>query len=119
MKKEIHSDNKTKVILLFALLFLSFSSFSQQIEKDKIYFISAEMTRGTFQFEVTDEKFCNVTVTAELMEKIEINRHITDFTFLSLSENCRIKIYPTSMITELRKNPIEPCLIVNDQSIKK
>lgn len=116
MKKVIHSNKIRKSILFLILIFLSFESFSQQksVEKDKIYFLSAEQTRGTFQFEVTDEEFCNVAVTAELMEEIEKNRHVTDFVYLTLNENCRLKIFPASLIAELRKNPIEPCLITKD-----
>jgi hypothetical protein len=48
------------------------------------------------------------------MEQIEKTRHATDFTYISLTENSRIKIYPSFMIPDLKKNPIEPCLIVKD-----
>jgi hypothetical protein len=104
----------TKTLLIFLAIYLSFEGFSQQVEKDKIYFLSAEQTRGTFQLEVTEEQFCSTNVNSILMEQIEKTRHTTDFRYISLTENSRIKIYPSFMIPDLKKNPIEPCLIVKD-----
>ena len=88
--------------------------FSQQVEKDKIYFTSIEKTKGTFQLEVSEEKYCNTIITGEIMEQIEKSRHSSAITYLKISKSCRLKIFPFSMIEDLRKKPIEPCSIVKD-----
>jgi hypothetical protein len=119
MKFTLLSNQATKFLTFLVISFFSLTGFSQQVEKDKIYFISAEQTKGTFQFEVTAEEFCSVNLTAELMEKIEKNRHSSNYIYLPLNENCRIKIFPASMIPELRKKPIESCSVVKFERIEK
>jgi hypothetical protein len=103
-----------KTCMLSMLLFSAFSSFGQKIEKDKIYFLSAEQTRGTFQLQATDENYCNFIVTGEIMEEIEKKRHTSDITFIKINETCRIKIYPASMISELRKHPVNSCIVLEN-----
>jgi hypothetical protein len=115
LKNNFQLPIKLMFLLFLSIVYTSLLGYSQHIEKDKIYFVSAEKTRGTFQFEVTEETFCNVNVTAELMEQIEKNRNVSEFTYLTLSKDCRVKIFPLMMIPELRKNPIEPCLIVDSR----
>jgi hypothetical protein len=107
-----------KTILSIFFISLTFQFFSQQVEQDKIYFTSAEKTRGTFQIEVSEEKYCNMNVTGEMMEEIEKNRKTLDFSFIYYSKYCRIRIFPSSMIPELRKNPIDPCIIIKDFEIE-
>lgn len=102
-----------KTILLVFFFSLTFQFFSQKVLQDKVYFTSAEKTRGTFQFEVTEEQYCTMNVTGEIMEEIEKNRKENDFSFIYFNKNCRMRIFPTSMISDLRKNPVEPCIIVN------
>jgi hypothetical protein len=103
-----------RTMMLSIFLISAFTSLGQNFEKDRIYFLSVEQTRGTFQLQVTDQDFCNFTVTGEIMEEIEKKRHTTDITFLEINEKCRIKIYPSSMISELRRRPVNPCIILEN-----
>ena len=92
---------------VLALLFTFFLQISIcQVEKDKIIFVSADQIKGTFQFEVTDEKYQTINMTGELLERIEKNRNQEEIVFLDLNENCRVKIYPVSQIAELKKTTL-------------
>ena len=104
------------MIKLFFISFLMTFSLlkGQQVEMDKIYFVSKEITNGTFQIEVLDKKYCNINLTSNIYELVEKSRHETKFIYVSINENSRLKIYPRNLITNKLKEELDLYSIVTE-----
>jgi hypothetical protein len=103
-----------KIIYIIFFFIACFSIYGQEIEKDKIYFVSKDITKGTFQIEVLNEKNRNINLTSELYEIVEKNRHETDFVYIKINENSRLKIYPRNLITSKLKEELDLYSIVTE-----
>ena len=110
----IHKTFNMKIIHTIFFIITCFTIFGQNIEKDKIIFVSKDITKGTFQIEVLNEKNRNINLTSEVYELVEKNRHETDFVYIKLNENSRIKIYPRNLITPKLKEELDLYSIVSE-----
>ena len=103
-----------KIIILVFTVFLTNYCICQEIEKDKIFFVNKNNTKGTFQIEVLSEINRNINLTSEIYEIVEKNRHETDFVYIKLNETSRLKIYPRNLITSKLKEELDLYSIVTE-----
>jgi len=94
-----------KITLFFLLLSALFSvqkTFAQDNGKE-IPKVSSEQLRGTFlvEFLKTDNTKL-ISMTDEVCQKIAAQRNESKITYLSLSETCRIKIFPKKDLSSLK-----------------
>jgi len=80
-----------KTILCLFLLFLGMTQFAKAQDKGKR--MSAGQMKGTYQVEfLKSDKSMMVSITEELLTRIDEKRDAVKTTYLSVSETCRVKI---------------------------
>lgn len=95
-----------KICLIISLLF-SFLSFSQ----DKVK--NLEVVKGTFQLEILKMDVEPVSITSELLEKIDNLRKQSESVYLQLDEYRRIKIFSHRDLVAGKNKNIEEFILVN------
>ena len=89
------------IYLLFLLVALAFNLPAQEArEKHKI--MNASDLKGTYQVQFLKGHDTPMSITIELLEKIEAKREESATSYLTLSDNCRIKILPRNSGADLK-----------------
>jgi hypothetical protein len=95
-----------KICLIISLLF-SFLAFSQ----DKVK--NLEVVKGTFQLEILKMDVEPVSITSELLEKIDDMRKESESVYLQLDESRRIKIFSRRDLAIGKNKNIEEFILVD------
>jgi hypothetical protein len=100
-----------KKILLFLLVSFSLNSFSQE------EIINVEQVKGTFQLEITNKNVDPISITTDLLLKIDSLRDESKVTYLNIDASRRIKIFSKNDLNLGKNKGIEDYVIVT--SFKK
>lgn len=115
MKKQIFLTNyllivninmMTKICLIISFL-CSVMAFSQ----DKVK--NLEVVKGTFQLEILKMDVEPVSITSELLEKIEDLRKESELVYLQIDNQRRIKIFSRQDLISGKNKNIEDFVVVN------
>lgn len=94
-----------KICLIISFLFSVFS-FSQ----DKVK--NLEVVKGTFQLEILKMDAEPVSITSELLEKIDELRKETELVYLQIDDKTRIKIFSRQDLISGKNKNIEEFVLV-------
>lgn len=101
-----------KICLIISFLF-SVTVFSQ----DKVK--NLELVKGTFQLEILKMDVEPISITTELLEKIDELRKETELVYLQIDEVRRIKIFSRQDIMAGKNKNIEEFVLVTSFKINK
>jgi len=108
-----------KIFLIFLLGFFSFGSFAQSSlteEQVQEYTTLGSQLEGTFQIQMIDTRTLP-TFQLHLYPLIKEARKQNEVTFIRLSDNMRIKIYPKNLIESNNFVPVERITHINSSDI--
>lgn len=115
MKKQIFLTNYLLIVNINIMkkicLIISFLSSVIAFSQDKVK--NLEVVKGTFQLEILKMDVEPVSITSELLEKIDDLRKDSELVYLQIDDKRRIKIFSRQdLISEKNKN-IEDFVVVN------
>lgn len=105
-----------KKILLATTIGLFFGIFSvnaQSPTKEKSTLPTAEELKGTYQIEFLKGEETPISITLEIVEKIDKARKESEETFFYVNDKCRVKVFAKKELENLKKFPKEEFIIVN------
>lgn len=115
MKKQIFLTNYLLIVNINIMkkicLIISFLCSVMAFSQDKVK--NLEVVKGTFQLEILKMDVEPVSITSELLEKIEDLRKESELVYLQIDNQRRIKIFSRQDLISGKNKNIEDFVVVN------
>ncbi|RAK23890.1 hypothetical protein B0I03_103358 [Flavobacterium aquaticum] len=115
MKKQIFLTNYLLIVNINIMkkicLIISFLSSVIAFSQDKVK--NLEVVKGTFQLEILKMDVEPVSITSELLEKIDDLRKDSELVYLQIDDKRRIKIFSRQDLISGKNKNIEDYVVVN------